>query len=237
MKLFRKIILNCRKIIKIHLKSIFISIGENCLADNILSRYKLKSFSTPYSYGRTNIECIILHEQSHFDYLLDKRYLIKKNEKILNIKYSCFNNTYNSLSSDGFELTHHNVLEDNRARKTISRRYLRLLKLKHKDITMLYHHRLCDKTNEKMMVNDLKKLAEIYENRGNRVRIYVITQTIIKSPLKRGVVVENFNNIKIYRIASFQEWRGDDPSIFWAMCDDDLIQQVINKLKQKNYSK
>lgn len=35
---------------------IWLSLGENCLSDNILSRHSLKSFSTPFSHARSNID-------------------------------------------------------------------------------------------------------------------------------------------------------------------------------------
>lgn len=41
----------------------YLSLGENCLADDILKRYKLKSFSTPYSPTRSNIEYAIQSEK------------------------------------------------------------------------------------------------------------------------------------------------------------------------------
>ncbi|MCQ2587766.1 MAG: papain-like cysteine peptidase [Treponema sp.] len=37
--------------------------GENCLPDNILSRNDLKSFSSPFSYCRSNIEYILAFEK------------------------------------------------------------------------------------------------------------------------------------------------------------------------------
>ncbi|MFJ5369320.1 DUF1796 family putative cysteine peptidase, partial [Bosea sp. CER48] len=44
----------------------WLSLGENCLPDNILERNGLKMFSTPFSHGRSNIEYAIqLHSEGY----------------------------------------------------------------------------------------------------------------------------------------------------------------------------
>ena len=47
-------------------ESEYISIGENCLADDILKRFNMKSFSSPYASSRSNIEYILAFENSEF---------------------------------------------------------------------------------------------------------------------------------------------------------------------------
>lgn len=53
--------------------------GKNCLTDRILERYHLKSFATPYSWVRSNIEYINEIEEDNFAYLLSADYLECKN--------------------------------------------------------------------------------------------------------------------------------------------------------------
>ncbi|MDR0364824.1 MAG: DUF1796 family putative cysteine peptidase [Bacteroidales bacterium] len=49
---------------------LYLSIGENCLADIILKRHELKAFSTPYSHARSNIDYVIKLEKSAYSGLL-----------------------------------------------------------------------------------------------------------------------------------------------------------------------
>lgn len=53
----------------------YVSIGENCLTDNILDRFNIKSFSTPYSHGRSNIEYAIHLESEKYQNLLNPEFL------------------------------------------------------------------------------------------------------------------------------------------------------------------
>lgn len=36
-----------------------LSFGENCFAERMLERHEQKSFATPYSWGRSNIEYVL----------------------------------------------------------------------------------------------------------------------------------------------------------------------------------
>ena len=49
---------------------LFVSIGENCLADDILQRHGQKAFSTPYSFARSNIDYAIKLEETEYNTLL-----------------------------------------------------------------------------------------------------------------------------------------------------------------------
>ncbi len=55
---------------KAPIETVFLSFGENCLADNVLSRHDLKSFTTPYSHGRSCIEHILQLEYDRYKHLL-----------------------------------------------------------------------------------------------------------------------------------------------------------------------
>ena len=61
-------------------KNVVFSIGENCLTDDLLSRNNLKSFSSPWSTGRSNIEYILAFEREQFLDLLNPKYLKYEND-------------------------------------------------------------------------------------------------------------------------------------------------------------
>lgn len=216
-------------------KNVFFSIGENCLADNILNRYGIKSFSSPFSSGRSNIEYILQFERENYEGFVDKSFLkyetVGNGEVARNKKYVETKNQYNSFCTNGFEFTHHDVISDVKVRNTINKRCNRLLKLSNKNIHMLYHHRLCNETDESILIDDLEKLKEIYESRHNKVFIHMFTQVIVNDSSERKISHDVVRGIDVYKLYTLNEWTGDDDDILWARCDDDLILEMIKGIK------
>ena len=56
-------------------ENVCVSFGENCLTDDILKRHNLKSYSTPYSSSRSNIEYILQIEEDCFSDFLNPEYI------------------------------------------------------------------------------------------------------------------------------------------------------------------
>lgn len=50
---------------------LWLSLGENCLSDAILKRHGLKSFSTPFSLCRSNVDVVNQATEQSFTGLLD----------------------------------------------------------------------------------------------------------------------------------------------------------------------
>lgn len=235
----KKVVANAKKIAKASSKNVFLSLGENCLADNILDRNGLKSFSSPYAFGASNIEYILSFEKEGFldflnpDYLKKESFISKPDVIVVrNKKYLKLNNRYNGLVSNGFEFTHHDVLDDISARDTLHRRCERMLKLRKKRIVFLYHHRYCDETDYNLLIIHLNQLAQIYRDRGNEVSINVFSQSLVSSVNERRVEYHLDNGINSYVFYTLNEWAGDNEEYLWAKCDDDLIGVMINDIRQ-----
>ena len=90
-----------------HAQRVFLSFGENCLTDNILERHHIKSFSTPYSSGRSNIEYILQIERARFEDFLNPEYLEYTEfdgRRVVRLRqYTQVDNTYNPWHMNGFE--------------------------------------------------------------------------------------------------------------------------------------
>lgn len=223
-----------------HKKSIYLSFGENCLTDDILKRYNIKSFSTPYSSGRSNIEYILQIEKDRFKNFLNPEYLEydKVDEKQvarLNT-YTKLINKYNEYHMKGFEFTHHDVLGKLENRKKLQRRANRMLKLRNKEINIFYHNRYNEFTNEDMLIDHLLELKALYEKRGKTVNVFMFSQVIINNAEDRKVDYYQIKGINIYKFHVLNIWQGTDQDIFWAKCDDDLIKKMIDNIKYKKYS-
>jgi len=177
----------------LHKKDVYISIGENCLSDNILSRNKLKSFSSPFASGRSNIEYILSFENERYNDFLNPDYLHYEfddsNKKVVrNKKFVAIKNRYNDSCMKGLELTHHDIIADVDARKKLQRRVNRILGLKRKNIIMLYHQRICEETNLDLLIRQLHELSQIYELRKNKVSIYLFYQVIVSNYIHQDVL-------------------------------------------------
>ena len=80
-----------------------------------------------------------------------------------------------------------------------------LLSLKRKHIIFLYHHRLCDKTDNDLLIKHLNQLAEIYRSRDNDVSIFLYMQTIITDDNERCVKYNLNTGIHCYTFYTLNE--------------------------------
>lgn len=233
----KKLKKHIKKTIKQFDRNVVFSIGENCLADDILARNQLKSFSSPYSFGRSNIEYILLFENEDFADFLNKEYLMYEKlsggEVPRNKKYVETENKYHNSCTNGFEFTHHDVIASEKSRDTLKRRYQRLRKLKNKNIIMLYHHRVCQETDESLLISHLQDLAKLFETQKNKVNIFLFYQILISDETQRRVEHFADNNINVYKFYTLNAWAGDDENLLWARCDNDLLEEMIHGIKEK----
>ena len=213
------------------MKKICLSFGENCITDNILDRYRIKSFSTPFSSARSNIEYIIGAEKDNYSKFLSLENIIYKYNGEKKLPYLCvyneLKNHYKEGHMNGFEFTHHDVLNDPKALKSYKRKIYRLLNLKNTHIFIFYFHRYSPETNYGQLFDDLKELKNIYKKRGNNIcQIIFFEQVIIDSCERR---IENQSNIdlNIYRFYTNKIWEGDNPKYLFGLVDDDLINEFI----------
>ena len=97
---------------------------------------------------------------------------------------------------------------------------------------ILYHHRICKDTDIDLLIRDLSELKEIYENQCDKVHLIAFTQKIVSSENERRVEKIYTNGIYMYYFYTLNVWSGSDQDIFWARCDDDLISQMIQDIKE-----
>lgn len=218
-------------------ENVVLSFGENCLTDNILDRNGLKSFSSPYSSGRTNVEYILAFEREEFADLLNREYLVYEyaaDKRVTrNKKYVATKNRYHEMCINGFEFTHHDVLGSKINGNKISKRCQRMLELKNKNIVIVYHHRLCEETDESLLISHLAELADIYRARGNDVSVFMFGQVLVSEEKQRKAVRTVNRGIHVYKFHTLQEWAGENHDVFWARCDDDLLKTMVTDIKQK----
>ena len=224
-----------QKYLNLRKKNICFSIGENCLPDDLLARNGLKSFSSPYSSARSNIEYILAFEREDFVHFLapdclDYELFYDK-PVVRNSLYRSTINQYHPFYTHGFEFSHHDVIGDKRSYAAMKRRVRRLLRLKNKNLTLLYHHRLCEKTDMDLLFSHLSQLSEIYQQRGNTVRIFLFYQELVSDPRNRRVEHFQHEDIMVYKFYTLNEWAGADERNVWARNDNDLFEKMIHDIR------
>lgn len=225
---------------KIYLGGCVISLGENCLTDGLLQRHRLKTFTSPYSHGRSNIEYINAIEEDDYRYFMEKDYLRYEEcegEKVVRNKYyNSLTNIYDTSVMNGFEFTHHDVKNNENHIKKFNRR-VRRMKKHYRNIYLFYHHRYCEKTDELLLLEELEKTYHRYSKRNGNVYVVMFTQIIVNTVEERKVVYTKKNDIHCFYFYTQQIWAGTDNDVFWAKVDDDLIIKMMNFVKKKNLEK
>lgn len=139
---------------------IYLSLGENCLTDDILRRHQLKIFSTPYSPCRSNIDYALELEEENYNSIITTDSLMKfevNGKCVVRSSHSC-ESIYDPHHMKGFEFTHHDLLSNESHRESFQRKINRLNAIRYKeDILFLYHHRRNNNTN-------LQKIRENLDN-------------------------------------------------------------------------
>jgi len=216
-------------------EKVYFSLGENCLTDDIINRYQLKSFTTPYSWGRSNVEYLLQIEKDGFADFLNEEYLryeIVRGQKTLILKrYDSLSNCYDPSCMNGFEFTHHDVLADPEKREMFRRRCARMTSLRGKRVFMFYHHRICKETDRKMLLEHLSQLRRLYAARSLQARMIMFTQVLVEDESQRKVERFFINGIHVYVFYTMTMWSGNDKEILWARCDDDLLSVMIGDVK------
>lgn len=217
-------------------KKVYLSFGENCLPDNILNRYKLKSFTTPFSHGRSNIEYILQLEQDNYKNFLESKYLVYEEfqgKEVLRLKtYTQLENCYDWRQINGFEFTHHDLIKDPELKLTFMKRVKRLRTYSDKkNYILLYHHRYCAKTNIELLLKHLNDLKDIY-SRVNEAQIILFKQVPISINEQRKLDYKELNGIHVFDFHTLQIWDGDDPNLLWAKNDEDLISKMVSIIKK-----
>jgi len=217
--------------------TLFLSFGENCLTDDILRRHNLKSFSTPYSWGRSNVEYILQMEKDNFREVFntDKMsYGLLDNVRLLRLEaYKSIKNKYTALNMNGFEFTHHDILADSSEREKMERRCKRLLSLnKSNRLFIVYHHRMCRETNKNLLICHLQELRNLYLERCSEVEVILFTQQIVDDDNLRRIEYGTIQGIHQFVFYTKTVWGGKDAIAYWARCDEDLIKKMIEKITE-----
>lgn len=217
---------------------ICLSIGENCATDMILQRFGIKSYSTPYSFVRSNCFYALQLEKHNYDFLLDKQYLIKDPNSTFS---DCYRNVnfekpeeglFDSSCTNGFEFTHHDIVNKISDLESMKRKISRLnnLKFSNDDILFFYHHRYCDNCAIQTIIDYLNDFCAYYIHGNRQVNVVLLEQRIVNKPIERHVFISKHKNVILAYLYTERIWSGKDKNLLFAKYDEDLLFQMFQKL-------
>ncbi|ROP49037.1 putative papain-like cysteine peptidase DUF1796 [Enterobacter sp. BIGb0383] len=220
--------------------TLWVSLGENCLADDILRRHGRKSFSSVFSSGRSNIEYLLQMEHDGYQNLLKKEHLQHFPDGDRSVVRSTFYKhcvgQYSERHMLGFEFSHHDPLrikEDNRAFK---RRVARQLQYRgKKNFVFLYHHRITENSDLRLLRANLNEFLSLYNTAGCNCKIILFYQHIIADCDAKHLACTSYGTGLLEFVCFTHEiWGGDDLDTFWARKDDLLFAEMFDTVDDYN---
>lgn len=216
---------------------LWLSLGENCLPGNIINRHNLRSFSTPYSDGRSNIDCALALEENNYEELLkpcNMMYVDAWGKRVVRSSLVFDGDDIFSKGHDnGFEFTYHNPIEIAADLDIYRNRVSRLNEIRGKeDVIFLYYHRTSNKSNMKELIKKLNKFSNYYASNSARCIVICFTQEITKNLSEKRIETASMDGATIhFKLITTQVWAGSDQDAFYARNDDDLILSFLNVTK------
>lgn len=193
-----------------------ISLGENCLIDELLSKYGIKKESYAFGSVRTNIEYDFEIIKDNFEDLLKSDLLVKKqvngSQAVKNKKYSKVqNDIYCSTVIDSFEFTHHNVLDNNKDIESYNRKIERTkIALESNDIIFWYHYRYSTNNNLEILIKQFDVFIKYLSKKNNKKKYHICIFTQIISDDIHFINEQYNNNINIVKCYEKNIWSGAD---------------------------
>lgn len=212
-----------------------VSIGENCLTDNILHRHELKSFSTPYSHCRSNLDYALQLEEQDYSELLNPENLCYEDFNGLTVirNHSFFNDPiFHGFHINGFEFTHHDVIKNSDHIESYRRKIERLIiKRNESCFRFFYHYRYSENFNLDEITKKAEKFLSFYKS---GCKFIIFTQNIIPREVQKHIDAKSQNeNIILFTFNTHDLWAGDNDDVFWARVDDNLFKEMFSHLSIK----
>ncbi|KEA51412.1 hypothetical protein DT73_18845 [Mangrovibacter sp. MFB070] len=222
--------------------TLWISIGENCLADDILSRHNRKSFSSVFSSGRSNIEYILQMEKDCYRHLLEKDQLQPFPDGdhfvVRSTYYKDCAGQYSPRHMLGFEFSHHDPLRVKEDLRAFKRRIYRQLKYRGvRNFIFLYHHRISDLSNIPLLRSHLNEFLSLYNIKNCHCKVILFYQKIIDINTEKFIdFIPHSTGLLEFICHTHAIWGGDDLDTFWAKRDDSLFTSmfsIVDELRKK----
>ncbi len=192
----------------------YVSLGENCLADELLKKVMMKGESYPFGSGRFNIEYINSIIEEDFKNLLNPAHLryetVDGKQVVKNTLYKTRNNIFCPSISSGYEFTHHDVFneKDKLSVERKIKRFREILKSKDK-VVFIYNYRYSEKQNIGKITELLNCFLGLIKTKYKKeAKLILFYQTITDSIREYAITFDE--NIVRCEFKCKEQWVGDD---------------------------
>lgn len=215
-----------------------LSIGENCLVNYYLKALNLSKENELFDNCRSNIE-YITQIIGNYSTLLDKQYLklqIVETKRLVtkNILYKSLNNIYCKYHMDGYEFTHHNLLENKEHYESFLRKLIRFKNIMStENILFVYNYKYCENNNIEILItlirNFLKKVKSLQYKLNYKICIIYQKNIFVKDSFYKLELIEP--NIYLASFDSIEPWINDN----WnGLSDEHIIKKMFLELVRIN---
>lgn len=216
-----------------------VSLGENCLTHEVLQRHGLSPIVTPFAHSRSNLDYALQLEERGYDSLLDRRFLAlhETGERaqpivVRSTAVAECDPLFHPLHTAGFELTHHNVIEEPEARASVARKIDRLHDLRRRrDLWFFYHYRLHPEADLDSLAAKADRFLQFYNSANSAARFVIFEQELVERSAQRGLdQIHLSEHVTSFNFRTLAPWAGDNNDDFWALRDDDLFSAMFQRL-------
>lgn len=97
-----------------------------------------------------------------------------------------------------------------------------------------YHHRKSKNSNINLLRRKLSDFNEVYGSIDKKCIVVLFHQVVVGDKNERRLEVDEMKNGLIeYVFYTEKLWGGNNPDVFWAKVDDDLICKMIEDVENK----
>ena len=219
---------------------LYLAIGENCMCGVIFKRMGIQNtWSTPYTFARSNIAYAVHFEENDYADFLDKECLIKENTSF---SPDAWRNRcvpvpepglFDIGMASGFEFTHHDVVNNVEHRESFERKIKRMLDLRKQDedVVFFYNHRYLEDDSTDKILGYCSRFMDHYDHDGRSVRMVILNQRLTEKADERRIEIREHERCVIVDFYTLYIWAGESPWHVHGEIDDDLICEMFVKLR------
>ena len=218
---------------------LFLSVGENCLCGVLIKRMHIQNtWSTPYTYARSNIAYAVYCEETDYAHLLDKENIIKDSESLFpdiwrNAGFPTVEDgLFDPGFTAGFEFTHHDVIDNIEHKDSYLRKINRMIDLRkqNEDVVFFYHHRYMKDDSVDKILDYCSRFLDYYDHDGRKTRMVIINQKLTDCFAERRIEINMQESCAVVEFYTLKMWAGEAEGLVNAGIDDDLVCEMFVQL-------
>jgi hypothetical protein len=212
---------------------LWLPLGENCSADVILTRHKLRSFATFFSDAWSTIDHVLELDRIGYEQCFDRENLDYNPtgktfvfSKIISNQCEIFN----LPNGPHLAFPHADLIKCPIAREKMRDRIRRFQRYRHrKNLVFFYYHIKGPRTSLEQLFAKLNQFAMQFRSRYRYCKLVVFTHSLVEDPQNRRLKFNQIDKDTLYfEINTLERLDGQ---FYAAEHDDDLVAEMVRIVK------